>query len=302
MSLEQLDELLEELSDRMQAKQVQPLRREYEAKLMMHRLPGLDRHIALAMITSHDDPWKEGTMDPMAEHLAVVFARNEVQKTTLNEIRAACSPGGQRLLDRAVMRYKKTPVYQTTERNAEELMLRIDLAKREEGVGEATERAVEDFTDQIDAAESERLKAYLRENWGIESWDDWYLIVDARNCIAEKNPEMLKRSGYRAHRAFTKAALRLANRARGFGWTPSALLAYESIDWKTVNPGAIIDVPGGGQVYGDRTPVHRDNNGQPRRKSIDIFGRDIADNMHPDYEQIRQAAEKAFLKSSKRRN
>ena len=98
MSLEQIEEVLQELSENRRASEIKPLRKEYEAKLLMRRLPTLERPLAIDML-SDDDPWKHGASDEKAADLAQVFINNGLQAIALQEVRAWCAPGGQKLFD-----------------------------------------------------------------------------------------------------------------------------------------------------------------------------------------------------------
>lgn len=80
-------------------------------------------------------------------------------------------------------------------------------------------------------------------------------------------------------------AFSLYETAKANGCSP-----VEWVQWKKdkalvkageVNPGAIINVPGGGQIWGDGEPVRKDKEGNPRRRSIDIFGNEVATASNP---------------------
>ena len=297
LSLEQLQELIGEGINS------PSLHTAFETRLLMRRLPTLDYLVARQLITSHNDPSSTDQRDALGHALARAMTDAMPFKKDLIEIRAMLSPGGQKLFDRAERRYLKSSAYEAIETSSEELMLLVDEANSKDTTGERSKQVVDEFSSRLSESEAGQLEEFLRDR-GIECWEDWYRLIDARRCIAETRPDLIKQRGFRAHKAFTNAALKLAADAKsaGPGWTPTKLLEYRAIDWSTVHPGSIIDEPGGRQVFGDRTPVRRDSNGKLMRQSVDIFGREIAANEHPDYDKIRQAAEKAFLKSSKRRN
>ena len=59
-------------------------------------------------------------------------------------------------------------------------------------------------------------------------------------------------------------------------------------------PRAIINVPGGDQIWGDGEPVRRDRDGKPRRRSIDIFGNKVAENEKPEIDDIGGMVDRAY--------
>ena len=263
----------------------------------MAMLPSLERSIALLMVTSHNDPEGSSTTYPLSEQLADVFSRNAFFDGQLREVRGMCSEGGQKIFDRAVRRYKKSPRYQSTEISALDLMQRFNSCD-EKTTGEQAQAAADQYAEQLEEEEAGRLRDILRDQFGIESWDDWYRLIDARRCIAKSNPELLERGGLKNHRAFAKRASELTEASKSKDCTPSTLIKWretkDRIRQGIENPLSIIPVPGGGHVWGNGEPVQRDRQGNPRRRIIDIFGKEVAENEKPDIGGIGGMVDRAY--------
>lgn len=260
-------------------------------------LPSLNRSIALLMVTSHNDPEGNSTTYALSEQLADVFSRCGFFDGQLGEVRGMCSEGGQKMFDRAVRRYKKSPRYESTEISALDLMQRFDDCD-EKTTGEQAQAAADQYAEQLEEEEADRLKDILRDQFGIESWDDWYRLIDARRCIAKSNPELLERGGLKNHRAFAKRANDLAESSKSKDCTPSTLVKWRDTQARIrqgiENPLSIIPVPGGGDVWGNGEPVLRDKEGNPRRRVIDIFGKEVPENRKSDVDEINEMVVKAY--------
>lgn len=301
MSLEQVENLIEELGDKMPAGMVKPLRTEYEVKLLMQLLPTLKRPLSLALVTAQRDPSGSKRYCTLSDELASVFVHNRATESKLQSAFMMCSEAGQKVFTRARGKYEGTPDFQTVVLNAEELFEQVDSLEHDQE--DQAQTTAEDFTADLPQDDAEWLRNYLRDTFGLESPQDWEYLKQARRCIAEQRRDLMNRPGRKTKRVLSKLAFDLYETAKANDCSPVAWLEWKKTKADVangrINPLSIITVPGGRQIWGDGEPVRPDGNGQPRRKAIDIFGREVADNEQPDIQKIDEMVQKAYQPKQK---
>lgn len=176
LSIEQLEELIAELG------QIAVLTRELNAKLLMAGLPSLKRDLALVLV-SIDRSTRGATEDPIAKELLQVFLRHQPTMKELGELRIHCSEWGAKCWSNAVGYYLKDPVRQGAESIGQELMLQA-LKKQQDAEATGGEYTDEQAQQDAEAAAEAlagrmRLRAYLRDELGIESAEDWLMMKEA---------------------------------------------------------------------------------------------------------------------------
>lgn len=263
----------------------------------MAKLPTLRREIALVLVAAQNDPSGTKTTCAISDELARVFVHNKLTDKDLGDIALSCNEVGQVVLRRAIGKYKKSPAHKAIELSAEELFAQLDDTQENSSDNDPQQEA-EAFTEDFPKDDGEWLRKHLRDTYGLNSPQDWMHLKQARHCIAEQRPELRKRTGRKTARTLAKLAFDLYETAKANNCSP-----VEWVEWKKtkkaissgqVNPGSIINVPSGGQVWGDGEPVRHDSNGKPRRRAIDIFGKEVADNERPDIDDIDDMMGRAY--------
>lgn len=292
LSVDQLQDLITEIGP------VAPLTRELNAKLLMRHISGLPREIALILIAA-EDAWVAGSSDPHSELIAALFARSGCSEAKLMDLLQFCGDGGRKVFQRAVRRYLTGPSYMAQAINGHETLdyvMRQQIDADPDGVKAAAD--AEACTDEFADADRESARQWLRDACGINDPGDWAMMLDALQCIRREDPQAFNRPGLQARNAITKRALRLMERARAYGCTPSKLMEWKKlrtqIGTSACNPNSIYVRPDGQQIYGDGTPVMRDKDGQPRRRVSTIFGVDMAEGSVPSADEIRQKMQQAY--------
>lgn len=302
MTLQQIEELLNEIGDRMPAAQVKPLNTEYEIKLLMEKVPLLRRDLAKLLVVADGDPEGSMTQQRLSQELSTVFERNGFTESALSELRIMCGVGGAKLFERAVKKYRTSPSYKALEMNAIECLHSIDDPECDDGAPH--QQAAEKWADELPEDERQRLQDHLRDEYGLESVEDWTRLIQARHCIAKRHPQKVTREGYKAARKFARLAKQLADDSKVLDCMPAELMEWRDTKAKIregrVNPGSIINVPGGGQVWGDGEAVRPDKEGRPKHKMIDIFGNEVASNEMPDVTRIDRMVNTAWKNPQKR--
>ena len=268
----------------------------------MAKLPTLRREIALVLVSAQSDPSVSKRTCTLSDELARVFVHNNATDALTSDVATMCNEAGLLILRRALSKYKASDKYKAVELSADELFAQLDRLKGEANQENAQEKA-EEFTEDFEADERDRLRSYLRDTYGLNSAEDWEHLKQSRHCIAQKNPDLFGQLGRKTARRLSKLAFSLYETAKANGCSP-----VEWVRWKKdkalvkagkVNPGAIINVPGGGQIWGDGEPVRKDKDGKPRRRSIDIFGNEVASNEQPNIDDIDDMMGRAYKSRQK---
>ena len=263
----------------------------------MAKLPTLRREIALVLVSAKSDPSGTKKSCSISDELAKVFIANKATDVLARDVSTMCNEVGLTILRRALIKYKASAQYKAVELSAEELFAYLDGLKGEADQ-EKTQETAEEFTEDFESDERERLRAYLRDTYGLNSAEDWEHLKQSRYCVAKENPELLRQAGRQSARRLSKMAFALYETAKANGCSP-----VEWVQWKKdkalvksgkVNPRSIINVPSGGQIWGDGEPVRRDKDGNPRRRSIDIFGNEVAENEKSDIDKIDDLMDRAY--------
>lgn len=298
MSLEQVQALLEELSDRMPAPMAKILRQEYEVKLLMAMLPTLQRPLALVLTTATSDPSGTKTHCSLSDELAIVLERNRVTESTLGDVARSCNPIGLKVFQRAVRKFKTSSGFQAIDLSTDELFQVIDQVE-DNGDGNETQQAADAFTEDFSPDDTEWLRNHLRDAYGLTSAKDWAFLKQARHCIKTENRELMMKQGRKAARKLSKMAFELYEQAKANDCSPVEWLEWQetkrAIRRGKVFRGSIINAPGGRQVWGDGEPVRYDREGKPRRTAIDIFGREVASTDETDVHEIDRMMKRAYL-------
>jgi hypothetical protein len=292
LSIEELEELIAELG------QIAVLTRELNAKLLMAALPSLKRDLALVLV-SVDRSTRGSTEDPIAKDLLQVFLRHQPTMKELGELRIHCSEWGAKCWSNAVGYYLKDPVRQGAESIGQELMLQA-LKRQQEAEaagGEYTdEQAQQDAEAAAEALEGRmRLRAYLRDELGIESAEDWRMMKDALVCVSKKYKDLWQQGSRETLNALTREAKRLMDRARSMNSTPSKLTRWAEQKAKGLSANVVYQRPDGVYVWGSGELVIWDKDGTtPRRPMDTIFGKTMPEGSVPLDFEMDQMVNEAF--------
>ena len=288
LSIQQLEELIRELGP------IAVLQKELNAKILMHRMEGLPRSLALLLIDSRPDQIRT----PQVDQLEVVLAKNRFTETELANLKSFCNEGGSVLLQRAVSKYMKNPVREGMHRAAQEILGRASQRANKKGDAFTAEDAQRGFEEDVEdfgeEAERLRLRDFLRDEYGIESKEDFLRLVQAVKMIEQTRPDLLQRHDLKSRNIAIKLARALYEEATAKGTTPKAIIEWRKLRQQKLNPNVIYTRPDGQQIWGTGEAVIRDKDGHPRRKAVTIFGTEVPSSEVPDMGDVARDVWKAY--------
>lgn len=289
-------EELERLKSDPEVGPCQPIQLEYTIKLLMAKMPSLRRELALVLVSAKVDPSGTKSHCVLSDELARVFIKSQATEALTAEVALMCNEIGMVIFRRALIKYQASEEYKAIELSTDELFIHLDRQDAKESAQESAQAFTEDFPDN----DRDWLRNHLRETYGLNSPEDWEHLKQARYCIAKENPELVHQFGWKSARRLSKMAFSLYETAKANGCSPGEWLQWKKtralIRSGKVNPGSIINIPGGGHVWGDGEPVRRDKDGKPRRRAIDIFGNEVAENEATDISAIDRMVQQAYEK------
>ena len=153
LSIEQLEELIRELGP------IAVLQKELNAKILMNRMEGLSRQLALLLIDSRPDQIRVQQVN----QLELVLAKNRFTETELANLKSFCNEGGSVLLQRAIAKYMRNPIRDGSNRAVQEILGRAAQRQQKKGNNFTADDAQRGFEEDMKdfGAEAERLR--LRE-------------------------------------------------------------------------------------------------------------------------------------------
>ena len=280
LSIEQLEELIRELGP------IAVLQKELNAKILMHRMEGLSRQLALLLIDSRPDQIRTQQVD----QLELVLAKNRFTETELANLKSFCNEGGSVLLQRAIAKYMKNPIRDGINRAVQEILGRAAQRQQQKGdnftADDAQRGFEEDMKDFGAEAERLRLREYLRDEWGIESKEDFLRLLQAVKMIELTRPDLIQRGDLKSRNFAIKAARKLYEEATAKNTSPKAIIDWRNLMKTKLNPNMIYTRPDGQQIWGTGEAVIRDKDGNPRRKAFTIFGTEVPTSEVPDMNEI----------------
>lgn len=281
--VEQLLELIRELGE------IAILTRELNAKSLMAALPGMKRKMALILVSAQKDT-RSAVSDPVARALCQLLIRHQPTGSELTTLMGYCldSEFGSQCFRRAVGYYYADPVAQGKSELTESLFLDglEKQAKAEAGGTEYTDEQVEqDFEAVAKAQEQLRLREWLRDEYDIESPQDFYWMLDALRCVWKKQGTSFIRSSSNDLNQLTRQARRLYERAKSYPCAPSVVVAWDEAKRTGLKVNTVYKRPDGVEIWGDGKLVIRDKDGKMSRPTDTIFGKTMAEGTVPmDFE------------------
>ena len=291
LSIEQLEELIRELGP------IAVLQKELNAKILMHRMKGLSRQLALLLIDSRPDQIRT----QQVEQLEVVLAKNRFTETELANLKSFCNEGGSVLLQRAIAKYMKNPIRDGMNRAAQEILGKASQRAQQKGDQFTAEEAQRGFEEDVEdfgeEAKRLRLREFLRDEFGIESKEDFLRLVVAVKMIEKTRPELVQRGDLKSRNTAIKEARKLYEEAKSKDCSPKAIIEWRDLMKTKLNPNMIYTRPDGQQIWGNGEAVIRDKDGHPRRKAITIFGTEVPTSEVPDMDDVARDVWAAYPES-----
>lgn len=139
LSIDQLEELIRELGP------IAVLQKELNAKILMHRMKGLPRQLALLLIDSRPDQ----VLTPQVEQLEQVLAKNRFTESELANLKSFCNEGGSVLLQRAIAKYMKNPIRDGINRAVQEILGKAAKRQKQKGEDFTAEDAQRDLEEDM---------------------------------------------------------------------------------------------------------------------------------------------------------
>ena len=296
LSVEQLEELIRELGP------IAVLQKEFNAKVLMRRVKGLSRALALMLIGCRVDQVRAAQVKQLAE----VLTKNRFTEAELTNLLSFCNEGGAVLLQRAIARYLKDPITDGANRAVQELLGNAGERQKKKGdqfTADDAQRGLEaDLEDFGEDAAKFRLREILRDDYGIESKEDFLMLLQAMKMIEQTQAEMISRGGLRERNKAVRMARALYEKAKAQGSTPKAIIEWDKLKRTKLNPNVIYTRPDGQQIWGNGEAVIRDKDGNPRRKAFTIFGTEVPTSEVPDMNDIGRDVRKAYPDETPKKN
>ena len=280
LSIDQLNQLISELGP------IAVLTRERDAKLLMLAVNGLSRALALALVKPHPE-WSYVDATTKAQLYSVpselvfdlreVFRRNAMTGREIDELEGHCSSEGLRLLQKARDAYMKDASTKAHRMAAEEA---LRSSYDDWAAGSTSDQDVEDrFNAKVDGMDERlRLRAWLRDEFGITCKRSFKRYLQAIQIIAKKHPTEFQRLDYQAHTQIMNKAEKLYRKAVANNCTPKVIEDWEQLvasGAMRAQPLGIFRRPNGTEVWGDGLPVIYDKDNQPRRPMQGLFGKTV---------------------------
>ena len=286
LTLEQLDELIAEIGP------VAPLTREYNAKALMAQLPGLKRQHAILLVTASADKTDPG--DFHSKLLKQLLLQHEFTSKQVLNLTQFMGEFGLKVYGRAVRAYDNDSVQKGLNDVISEILLKIQQdATGEAGIdGEEVSDAFDEQAQQI--APDLKLREYLRDEWDIESAEDFEMMIQAMMIIAKESPNEWIQSGRSTQDQQTIRARRLYQDSKMYPCSPKALWEWRRSEDRDRSPNAIFKRPDGVEIWGNGDRVIYDADGNARRPMQTIFGKEVPDGSVPMDFEMRDMVKRAY--------
>lgn len=275
--------------------------REFNAKSLMQLLPGLTRDIALILVSAKTDT-RGATEDPVAKTVCQLLIRNQPTAREITTMLGFCldSEFGTKCFRTAVGYYYADPVSKGKTELADSLLLRGLLQQEKaEAAGEtySDEQVQQDIEAEAERAEERlRLREWLRDEYNIESRQDYAWMLDALRCVCKANQGHWQRASRADLNLMTRKARRLYERAKAYPCRPSAVVEWDEQKRKGLQPNVIYKRPDGVKIWGTNELVVYDAEGAARRPQETIFGKTMPDGTVPMDFEMNDLVDKAYPK------
>jgi len=216
-------------------------------------------------------------------------------REALESMCAMCGEWGQLVFKAAIDAYDKDPTQAAKDQMIE--MLLLEAQDRREGKDDPIdgEEVESEFETGAEAAPDLALRQHLAERWGIESPEDFEMMMDAMVCIRKKNQNTWLRCKRPEQNRLTREARALYERASSARCSPSALMEWDSVKWSDAQANVIFVRPWDKvEIWGNGDLVVYDDQGSPTRAMPTIFGKDAAQSDVPMDYQMRDLMRRAY--------
>ena len=287
LTLEQLEELIQELGPSA------PLTREHSAKVLMKALVGLPRDLALLLVSADVDHTGYSTQN--GRRVAHFAIQAGLKRKDLDNLLGVVGSYGMRVLGYAMQEFDKDPTQVAKDQTIE--MFLLNAEDRREGTPEDVDgKEVEnEFNTAAGAVPDLELREHLRDVWGIDSPEDFEMMLQALYCIRKDNRSDWMDCSRATQNAYTKQARSLFVRAAEKRCPPIALIEWEGLEWgeqyrheMRVRPWDKL------LVWGNGDAVVLNSKGEPSRTMPTIFERETPEGDVPSERDMREMMRKAY--------
>lgn len=257
----------------------------------MARLPGLSRSLALLMLNGKHGPTSTVTGRDVARFaIQAGTAREE-----LESLCTMCGEWGQLVFKAAIDAFDKDPTQAAKDQMIE--MLLLEAQDRREGKEEPVdgEEVESEFEAGAEAAPDMELRQHLADRWGIESAEDFEMMMEAMQIVRKENENTWLRCSRGVQNQLTKEARALYERAHSAQCPPSKLREWDALQWSENQANVIYIRPWDKvEVWGNGDLVIHDEDGNPTRAMPTVFGKDAAQSDTPMDYAMRDMVRRAF--------
>lgn len=265
----------------------------------MRLFPGLNRDLALLLVSATKET-RGATNDPSADQFAQVLVKCRSTSRELNDAMVFCqdSPYGLKCFRTAVGYYLKDPVAKGHRDLAEMLLLRgleKQVTAEAEGEEYSDDQVQQDIETEADRMqEMLRLRDWLRDEFDIESRQDFAWMMDALRCVWRADKERWLKGSRADLNQLTRQARRLYERAKNYPCPPSVVVEWDGVQRRGLQANTIYKRPDGVVMWGSGELVFYDRNGDPQRPQDTIFGKKMPEGSVPFDFEMTELVDRAF--------